>query len=365
MIEKAESVLDDGVLTIGFARRFASYKRADLLFRDPDRLEAMLNSSNRPVQFIFAGKAHPKDDEGKAIIKRLIEFTRRSTISKRIVFIENYDMDLARLLVQGVDVWLNTPRRPLEACGTSGMKAAINGVLNVSVLDGWWAEAYREDIGWAIGLGEEYAYAEYQDTLESQALYNILENDVIPSFYHKKNGNTSALWHAKMKSSIKMAMEKYCSLRMVSEYESRFYNAAARHHDALLSGSAEKARQNVVRVKRYRDLWELIRIEPPVREQKGSFRSGETFSVTAVAHLGMLLPDDVEVELYYGPYNQVEDLISGQTKKMTVREGLGNGIYAYDCVLTCRDAGRFGFTARATPRGDDRTKTTPGLITWA
>jgi starch phosphorylase len=364
VIEKARSALDDDTLTIGFARRFAAYKRADLLFKDPERLEAILNSPDRPVQFIFAGKAHPKDEEGKAIIRRLVEFTRRTNVGKRIVFIEDYDMDLARHLIQGVDAWLNTPRRPLEACGTSGMKAAINGVINIGTLDGWWAEGYNEDVGWAIGLGEEYADSRYQDAIESQALYNLLENDVTPCFYDSRNGNGSGVWRTKMKSSIRMAMTDYGSLRMVSEYNSRFYGAAAENHDRLLANHAEAARQTAQQVQRYRELWQQVRIESPVRERSGAFRIGEVFSVAATVHLGRLTPDDVAVELYYGPYQQVAELQSGQTEAMTVQNDLGNGSYQYHCTLTCRQAGRFGFTARVTPRGDRRIKSTPGLITW-
>ena len=363
-IEKAESILDDDALTIGFARRFTAYKRADLLFRDPERLEAILNTPDCPIQFIFAGKAHPKDDEGKAIIQRIVQFARRSSVSGRIVFIEDYDMDLARHLVQGVDAWLNTPRRPLEACGTSGMKAAVNGVVNISALDGWWAEGHTEDSGWAIGLGEEYADADYQDVIESRALYNILENDVLPCFYGTKNGNASAAWRTKMKSSIKMALGNFSSHRMVSEYGSRYYNAAARNHDTLLADQAGEARRIAAKVKRYRDLWQQIRIEPPVRERSGAFRISESFAVSATVHLGQLMPEDVQVELYYGPYKQVEELQSGQTETMTVKTALENGSYEYQCVLTCRQAGRFGFTARVIPRGDDRVRSTPGLITW-
>ncbi|MBU4258273.1 MAG: alpha-glucan family phosphorylase, partial [Proteobacteria bacterium] len=209
VMEEVESVLDHDILTIGFARRFASYKRANLLLKDPDRLEAIINSKTRPVQFIFAGKAHPKDNEGKDIIKSLIKFSSRLNVRHRFIFIEDYDMHLARFLVQGSDVWLNTPRRPFEACGTSGMKAAINGVLNLSILDGWWCEGYSEEIerGWCIGSAEEYADPEYQDSVEAQALYNILENDVIPAFYERKNGACPARWLKMMKESIKMAME--------------------------------------------------------------------------------------------------------------------------------------------------------------
>jgi starch phosphorylase len=219
IMKQAESALDQDTLTIVFARRFATYKRADLLLQDPERLEAILNSKEYPVQIIFAGKAHPEDNEGKQLIQGIVQFAREPAVSHRIVFLEDYDMHMARHLVQGADVWLNTPRRPFEACGTSGMKAAVNGVLNVSILDGWWCEGYSKERGWCIGSGEEYSDHSYQDIVESQALYNILENDVIPCFYERNGGNVPQRWLSMMKESMKMGMQNYCSLRMLSEYE--------------------------------------------------------------------------------------------------------------------------------------------------
>lgn len=365
MIEDMETALDNDTLTIGFARRFATYKRAYLLFSDPDRLEAIINSENHPVQFIFAGKAHPRDNEGKDIIKRLIEFTHRIGAKRKIVYLEDYNMDLARHLVQGVDAWLNTPRRPYEACGTSGMKAAVNGVLNISILDGWWCEGYSENTGWAIGNGEEYRDFGYQDFVESQALYNILENEVIPTFYGRKNGDLPSLWLAKMKASMKMIMEKFCSHRMVHDYETRYYNMAAQRHDAMLADNAAEAKKIADQVRRYRQLWNQIKIEEPKRERSGSFRVGDSFQVDSIVFLGELKPEEVQVELYYGPYKQLTEFTSGDAVPMEVKEDFGNGTYRYGCRMECRSAGRFGFTARVTPLGDQRTTLTPKLITWA
>ncbi|MBU2622381.1 MAG: alpha-glucan family phosphorylase, partial [Proteobacteria bacterium] len=186
MMGDIESVLDQGALTIVFARRFATYKRSHLLFMDPDRLEAILTSKTHPVQIIFAGKAHPKDQEGKDLIKKVVQFAQKPNMRHRLVFLEDYNINIARILVQGADVWLNTPRRPFEACGTSGMKAAFNGALNISILDGWWCEGFSEERGWRIGNGEEYFDHEYQDNIESQALYNVLTDEVIPCFYDRK-----------------------------------------------------------------------------------------------------------------------------------------------------------------------------------
>ena len=364
-VEEAESVLDPEVLTIAFARRFATYKRAYLILQDPERLEAILNNRDQPVQFIFAGKAHPRDNEGKELIRRLVQFARQSSIRHRVIFIEDYDMALARYLVQGADVWLNTPRRPFEACGTSGMKAAVNGVLNLSILDGWWCEGYSEEVGWAIGHGEEYHDSAYQDAVESQALYNILENGVIPTFYERKNGDAPNRWIRMMKSSMKMAMEGFCSLRMVADYHKRFYVPAGRRFDELVQNEAAEARQIAAQMKRFRSYWDQVKIEAPVRETRGAYRVGDQLQITTKVELGELKPEEVAVELYYGLLKTVDSIREGRTQPMTMVEDLGSGRYAYACTIACSSAGRYGFTARVTPRGDRRVRTTPLMVSWA
>ena len=365
VLEAVEAALDPSALTIAFARRFATYKRANLLLQDMDRLEAIINNKKRPVQFIFAGKAHPKDDEGKTLIKNLFQFASKPEVASKIIFLEDYDMHLARHLLQGADVWLNTPRRPYEACGTSGMKAAINGVLNLSVLDGWWDEGYNEDRGWRIGNGEEYEDQGYQDAIESQALYNVLENEVIPCFYDRKNSNPPTCWIKKMKASMKMAMESFCSLRMVSEYESRYYIPSARRWDSLIADDAGEARKLAEQIQRLRNLWKDIKIGPPVRQTLGPYRVGDALHVTSEIHLGDLKPDEVDVELYYGNMKAVEEVSASHLKQMTVQEDRGNGNYLYGCELVCEISGRFGYTVRVGPSGDTRIKSTPQLMVWA
>lgn len=365
MMKDVESVLDQDILTIAFARRFATYKRANLLLNDPERFEAILNSSTHPVQFIFSGKAHPKDNEGKEMIKSIIEFASRKSVRHRIVFLEDYDPHITRHLVQGADVWLNTPRRPFEACGTSGMKAAINGVLNVSILDGWWCEGYSKERGWSIGNGEEYTDPAFQDAVESKALYNVLENDVIPCFYERKNGDVPGRWLKMIKSSIKMALETFSSHRMMGEYEKRFYLPAAQHFNDLLANDSEKAKHLVLKHEKLRSQWDSIRIEHPAREASGPFRVGENFFVTAVVQLGQISPDEVDVEIYFGQMKSLDSLTASHIQEMTVQENRENGEYLYTCTITCQAAGRYGFTARVIPKGDDWIKFTPGLITWA
>jgi starch phosphorylase len=365
VIEAVESVLDQDTLTIAFARRFATYKRAYLILQDFERLQSIINNKKYPVQFIFAGKAHPKDNEGKNLIKKLFEIANRPEVRDRIVFLEDYDMHLARHLLQGADVWLNTPRRPLEACGTSGIKAAINGVLNVSILDGWWCEGYTEERGWRIGNGEEYEDHTYQDAIESQALYNVLENEVIPCFYERKNGDLPNFWLQKMKASMKMAMNMFCSLRMVGEYNKRFYLPAAKRLETLVKNKTREAKQIATQIKRLRSLWKQIQISPPIRQNTDIFRVGDSFEVISEVTLGELTPDEVDVELYYGHMKSLDALEVSNVEPMTVREDRGNGQYLYDCSISCNISGRFGFTVRATPRGDERIKSTPGLLTWA
>jgi starch phosphorylase len=245
------------------------------------------------------------------------------------------------------------------------MKAAINGVLNVSILDGWWCEGYSEDRGWRIGNGEEYEDHGYQDTVESLALYNVLENEVIPCFYDRKNGNLPGCWLQKMKASMKMAMESFCSLRMVSDYEKRYYLPAARRRDVLLAENAEEAKRLAAQSNRLRTLWKNIEIKTPIRDTSKPYRVGDSFRVTSEVNLGEFRPDEVDVELYYGHLESLEKLSASRIESMTVVEEKGNGKYLYGCNLTCDISGRFGFTVRVLPAGDARVKTTPRLLTWA
>ena len=224
-IEGADEVLNPDALTIGFARRFATYKRATLIFRDLGRLRRMLTDADRPVQFIFAGKAHPHDNEGKEFIRTIVNVARDHDFRNSIVFLENYDMNVARYMVQGVDVWMNNPRRPKEASGTSGMKVIYNGGLNCSIPDGWWAEAYSPDVGWSIGHGEEYTEDEWahQDYVESQALYNLLEKDIVPLFYGQARDGLPREWIRRVKCSMTALAPFFNTHRMVQEYADEFY----------------------------------------------------------------------------------------------------------------------------------------------
>jgi starch phosphorylase len=365
VMKSVEAVLDQDVLTIAFARRFATYKRAHLLFQDPDRLEAIINSADRPVQFVFAGKAHPKDNEGKGIIRSLVDFGRRTNLRHRFIFLEDYDLHIARCMVQGADVWLNTPRRPMEACGTSGMKAALNGVLNVSIMDGWWCEGYSPERGWRIGNGEEYQDHNYQDVVESQALYNIIENEVAPLYYDRTAGGTPKAWLKMMKASMKMAMAQFCSLRMISEYEERFYLPASRRYQELVADGGAEASQLSEQHRRYLEKWPQIQVAPPVRSAEGPFRVNQSFEVTTVVECGEIRPEELNVELYFGKMRHLDRIDAPRVKMMHVKEKQSAGTYLYSCQLPCTDSGRYGFTVRVTPNADAWVRYRPELLTWA
>lgn len=365
-IATAKSILDHDALTIGFARRFATYKRGTLLLNNLERFEAMLTNVDRPVQFLFAGKAHPADIHGKELIRRIVHFARGSNVRRHIVFLENYNMGVARRLVQGVDVWLNTPRRPMEASGTSGMKAAVNGGLNASTLDGWWCEGYSSDCGWAIGNGEVYDDPNYQDTVEAQALYNLLENEIIPTFYNRPDGDLPHQWVSMMKSSICMALGMFTSHRMVSEYNNLYYKSAASAYKDLLKDGAAKAVALVNQRARLDASWNAVRIgQPRYDTELGKMHVGDAFTIATEVFLGDLRPDEVDVEVFYGPVNSENRIIDGTVSVSTDGASIGNGRYRYTHKLNCDKTGRYAFTTRVTPTGEEWDHVMPGFTTWA
>jgi alpha-glucan phosphorylase-like protein len=234
--------ITDNALVIGFARRFATYKRAQLLFYNPDRLAKIVNNAQQPIVFVFAGKAHPADKAGQDLIQKVVEMSEKPEFLGKIIFLENYDMQLARLLVQGVDVWLNTPTRPLEASGTSGMKATLNGVLNFSVLDGWWAEGYRPDAGWALKEERTYQYQEHQNQLDSETIYGILENEMVPLFYQRNADGLPYGWVQFIKQAIAEIAPQFTTKRMIDDYRQKFYNKLYTRTQWLNENHYEQAR---------------------------------------------------------------------------------------------------------------------------
>lgn len=361
----AEEVLDPGALTIGFARRFTTYKRATLLFRDPDRLFKILNDRDRPVQIIYAGKAHPHDNPGKELIRQIIHITRRPELRSKIVFLENYNINLARYLVQGVDVWLNTPTRPHEASGTSGMKAATNGILNLSILDGWWAEAFTPEIGWAIGSGETYDDLNYQDHVESNAMYNLLEKEVIPLFYSRGSDGLPRGWIEKMKASMKATCPIFNTHRMIQEYTEQYYLPACKRYNRLTENSMAPLHEFVDWKARIRALWSQIRIQNVESDIVSETKVGVPSSIWAEIQLGQLTPQDVKVELYFGAVDTNGQITGPDITEMTSKQQKAEGVYTFVGSITSHASGKHGFTIRIGPNHPEQvTPFESGLILW-
>ena len=350
-LNDAHELLDPGILTIGFARRFATYKRGDLLLREADRLKRMINHSDRPIQFVFAGKAHPKDDAGKELIRHIVHFSRADDVRRRIVFLEDYDMHMAQYLVQGVDVWLNNPRRPMEASGTSGMKVIANGGLNFSVLDGWWAEGYDPAVGWEIGRGEDYTDYGYQDHVEAQDIYETLERGIAPLFYDRGADGVPHGWVAKMRASMKKLAPVFTTARMVGEYAETYYVPAAKRAAAMPANDYAAARDLIAWKRKVRDAWSGVRIES-VDAEKEKLLAGDKAAIRAVVNLGTLTPDDVSVELFYGPVDANRNLVETQTQTLAPAPSPANvtgGLLTYTGTLPSDQSGQLGFTVRVLP----------------
>jgi starch phosphorylase len=369
VLNAADTLLDPEALTIGFARRFATYKRGALLLRDLDRFKAILDNAKMPIQFVFAGKAHPADHEGKELIKTLSNFARDPQHRRKFVFLENYDMNVARYLVQGVDVWLNNPRRPYEASGTSGMKAAANGVLNCSVLDGWWEEGFALDpsVGWAIGHGEMYPDAGYQDYIESQALYDLLEKQIAPTFYDRGVDGVPHEWVRRMKTAMRVLAPVFSTNRMVREYAERLYLPAARRGAQLAAGDLARATTLSTNKDRLRHHWPDIKVLGVHTSGNGHYRVGESLQVEALLELPSLSPTDLSVELYAGPISGGGETIdSPQVIRMEHTREVAPGRHLYLGRIACQHSGRQGFAVRVLPGVPDMaTPFEPGLIIWS
>lgn len=347
-IDESAEVLDPESLTIGFARRFATYKRAGLLFRDLDRISRIVHHAERPVQFIFAGKAHPKDDPGKEVIRDLIRVAERPELRRQLVFLEDYDIGLARRMVQGVDIWLNTPRRPLEASGTSGMKVAVNGGLNLSILDGWWAEAYNGENGWAIGGEEVHEDRQYQDKIDSEALYDLLEEVVAPLFYDRGADGLPRGWIRRIKESMRTVCPQFNTNRAAEEYTRRFYIPSLLNWNWLVKDGMQQAREIAGWKTRLRERWPEIEIASVTTDSDADLAVGDHLEVSARIALGSLSPDDVNVEVFYGVL-VAGDIKLGQSALMN-HVGSADDLHEYTGVISCHTSGHFAYSVRITPR---------------
>ena len=365
-LKKADEVLDPEVLTIGFARRFTTYKRATLILQQPERLRQILNNKDFPIQIIFAGKAHPKDTPGKELIRKIIHLARLDEFRNAIVFLEDYDMEISRYLVQGVDVWLNTPRRLHEASGTSGMKAAVNGVINVSVLDGWWDEAYNPNVGWAIGWGEDYEDSNYQDEVESQILYNLLEQEIIPLFYDRGKNNIPRKWINLMKNSMEQICPVFNTNRMVREYSEQFYIPALTKYQTLFKNNQKKTKELSAWKSHLFNNWQNIRFIKVSEDGSRQHQVGSKIDIETKIFLGNLKPDDISVEIYHGYVDTDNKIVNGFIEVMTCTGNNEDHVYTFTGSFPCRTSGLYGYTVRIIPKSEFLTyRHETGLILWA
>ncbi|MGH2697917.1 MAG: alpha-glucan family phosphorylase, partial [Actinomycetota bacterium] len=359
-----DEVFDPGVLTIGFARRFAQYKRGTLLLSDPERLKRLLLSADKPIQIVLAGKAHPRDDGGKEMIRELVHFARDPEIRFRFAFIEDYDMEVGRFLTQGADVWLNNPRRPLEACGTSGMKAALNGALNCSILDGWWDECYNGNNGWAIGTADVAADLDYQDKVDASALYDLLEREIAVRFYDRSEGPIPRRWTERVKNSIQSTGGFVSADRMVRDYVTELYEPAAAQGEKMRAEGHEGARALARWKSRVRAAWAGVKILD-VEGDVTAADVGNQRVVSAVVSLGDLDTSDVVVQLAHGPVGPNGELLDPRVVAMET-DSLADGVAHYRGSFGAERAGLYGFAVRVLPAHEDLPNPVDvGLITWA
>ena len=349
-INDITSKLNPNALTIGFARRFATYKRATLIFRDLERITQILNNAERPVQLIFAGKAHPADKEGQDLIKRIHEISMMPQFKGKIFLLENYNIAMSRYLVSGVDVWLNNPRRPMEASGTSGQKASVNGVINFSVLDGWWAEGYNQENGWTIGTNAEFTSYEEQDDADSQSMYRTLEEKIIPTYYDKDENGISEKWMRIMKNSITSTGGKYSTSRMLVDYTNNLYMPLCNLTKKYYENIDNVAEFNLWKKNLYIN-WKDIKITQKNNLNNITMDAGNNIEVKCEVKLPNISVDNIEAQCYYGKIldNGIVENVSIIPMKLTSKDE-ENKIYEYTTKIELRTGGNYGYTFRVMPK---------------
>jgi starch phosphorylase len=362
-----ETLLDPEVLTIGFARRVPTYKRLTLMLRDPERLTRLLTDPERPVQIVIGGKSHPADDSGKILIQQLVRFSRDPRVRGRIVFLPDYDISLAKTLYPGCDVWLNNPLRPLEACGTSGMKAALNGVLNLSILDGWWDEWYDGENGWAIPTADTASNDEERDDAEASALYDLIEHQLVPKFYEREGGIPLG-WLGMVRHTMTELGKKATSDRMVRDYVERLYVPAAEHEAALRADGFAEAKALAAFTARVTAAWTNVHVDSV--DSSGipqQAQAGDTLEVRAHVRLDGLSPDDVAVELAYGRTDQDDALAHDRSVQRLAPVGpAADGVTTFSGTLPLTVTGTFGYTVRIVPAHPQLVSPVElGLVTYA
>ena len=349
-IDKITSKLSENVLTIGFARRFATYKRATLIFKDLERITQIFSNENRPIQIIFAGKAHPADKEGQDLIKYIHEISMKPQFKGKIFLLENYNIAMSRYLISGVDVWLNTPRRPMEASGTSGQKASVNGVINFSVLDGWWAEGYNSKNGWYIGINDEYENHEVQDKADSDDIYTTLENKILPTYYERNEKNIPVKWIQIMKNSIISTGGKFSTSRMLVDYVEKLYIPLCNLYDNYYSELDKVTEFNSWKEDLYRN-WEDIKITQENNLDNITIDAGNYIDVKCKVTLPNISIDNIQTQVYYGKIedNGVVDDIQIIPMDL-VDEDKENKVYTYTAKIKLVNGGEYGYTFRVMPK---------------
>ncbi|MCU1415503.1 MAG: glgP [Microbacteriaceae bacterium] len=344
-------LLDPNVLTIGFARRVPTYKRLTLMLHDPERLRSILLSKEHPVQIVIAGKSHPADDEGKRLIQKLVEFSQEPDIRKRMVFLPNYDIGMAQLLYPGTDVWLNNPLRPLEACGTSGMKAALNGSLNLSILDGWWAEFYDEENGWAIPSADSAGDSAERDKLEANSMYDLIEYQIAPRFYDRDKDAVPKRWVESIRHTLSTLSPELSADRMVREYVERLYLPAAASARAIAKDKYAPARALAAWKSRLVEAWPSVSV---AHVESGGVDSvpqvGDELHVRAQVNIDGLSPDDLKVEVVFGRAREGDTLVDTDRIELTADPASGTGsMVEYSGTVALTRAGSFGYNVRVVP----------------
>ncbi len=345
-----DEVLDPDVLTIGFARRVPTYKRLTLMMRDPDRLKSLLLHPDHPVQLVIAGKSHPADDQGKRLIQQLVQFADDPEVRHRIVFLPNYDIEMAQTLYPGCDVWLNNPLRPLEACGTSGMKAALNGCLNLSILDGWWDEWFDGENGWAIPTADGVDDPDRRDDIESAGLYDLVSRQVAPLFYDRDENGLPGRWLEMVRHTLGTLGPKVLASRMVSDYVAQLYVPAAHGGRALNGPRYAGAKDLADWTSRVRSAWDGVRVDHVESVGIGSSpQVGEVLSVRAYVSLGSLSPADVRVEVRYGRVDESDEMGETSAQVLAHVESYEDGRHQFAGDVTLGRTGAFGYTVRVLP----------------
>ena len=349
-INEITSKLNPNALTIGFARRFATYKRATLIFKDLERITQILNNADRPVQLIFAGKAHPADKEGQDLIKRIHEISMMPQFKGKIFLLENYNIAMSRYLVSGVDVWLNNPRRPMEASGTSGQKASVNGVINFSVLDGWWAEGYNQENGWTIGTNAEFTSYEEQDIADSQSMYRTLEEKIIPTYYEKDENGISEKWMKIMKNSITSTGGKYSTSRMLVDYTNNLYIPLCNLTKKYYENIDNVAEFNLWKKNLYTN-WKDIIITQKNNLNNITMDAGNNIDVKCEVQLPNVDVSNVMVQCYYGKIldNGIVENVSIIPMKLSSKNE-ENKTYEYTAKIELKTGGNYGYTFRVMPK---------------